>query len=252
MATRARAVAILLIILASGGLVAAGVSALVLSGPLDAGGGSTVPVPTAEMIEQTTAQLAGASAAQGVCYGWRLNDSATTLSQGSNLGPQVPVDADPVRCPRWIEVRAAVTYTSPNSELEDSASVQLVAEGVPVPPVTALDRFGLTTQAFIDDPAWAACRAALALPLLVAESGAASPAPTATAAAPAGAAVPRAGSDFWRARWPHAVGGAALLAGGALLAGIGLVVRAHQQARRRTGTRRTGRPAANQAATGAT
>lgn len=197
------------------------------------GGGTIVPAPSSEMRAETTASLARASAAQGICYGWRLSsEDQTTVSRGSNLGPDAAVDSDPERCPRWIQVEAWVLYTAADSEVSDAAITRITMSGVTTPLTGDLDRFGLTTDAFIDAPDRAICQAALVLPLLAAESGNAPPVPTApptTAPTTTPAALPDAGSDFWRDRWAHVLGGSFLLLVAALVIAIGWFERQHER-----------------------
>jgi hypothetical protein len=212
------------------GVAAAGVVAWLVIAPPSFGDSTLVPAPDAGMATATADQLAKATAAQGVCYGWRLDGPISGNTDGSNLGPGVVVESDPTRCARWVEVRADVTWTSSSSEASDTAFVTIASAGVPAPPASRLDRFGLDTSAFIDEPDWAICQAALALPLLLAESGAVPPAPAPTAAAAAEPA-PRAGSDFWRDRWPFVVGAAILLALAVLAILIGWFERKHQRTR---------------------
>ncbi|HEU4423248.1 MAG TPA: hypothetical protein VFR67_12005 [Pilimelia sp.] len=203
----------------------------------DPGGGTVVPGPSAADSQAAAAQLAQASKRQGVCYGWVLSDSFRTVSRGSNLGDNVPVDSDTGRCGKWVEVRAQVIYEPESSEAADSATVSVV--GSPSlrldPDLTSrLDQLGLAEGAFIDDPGSAICRAALALPLLVAEAGAAKPAP-----APSGVptATPRplaaAGSDFWRDRWLFVVVAGLIGLAALFLMVIGLVERRAQRSARR-------------------
>src|SRR5262245_54415730 len=54
-----------------------------------------VPAPEPSDRASVVTELARASAAQGICYGWRLLsvDSSTPVSVGSNLGDAVPVDS---------------------------------------------------------------------------------------------------------------------------------------------------------------
>lgn len=196
-------------------------------------GGTTVPAPTAAERSDTVPILQRAAQSQGICYGWRLQDGTNVVSVGSNLGEAVAVRDNP-SCPRWVEVVATVNYPPQSSEREDSAQIQVVSVG---DTDTAdlnyvrdgLDRFGLTEKVFIDDPGWAVCRAAVSLPLLVAERGLAGPVPVDTAApAAAPSPLPGAGSDFWRDRWSGL-----LAAAGLLLLGVALLTAGLMQRRRR-------------------
>ncbi|MEW2384077.1 hypothetical protein AB0873_18580 [Micromonospora sp. NPDC047707] len=198
---------------------------------------TVVPPPTATERNDTVPILRQAFESQGICYGWKLQDGYRdddVVSAGSNLGDGVPVENHP-QCPRWVQVRGIVTYTSDSSEAEDYASVAV--QGSPdfeasdlILVQTGLSRFDLTDDAFVDDPGWAVTRAAVTLPLLVAERGAASPEPVDTAAAPADPTpLKDAGSDLWRDRWGWFIGAAALLLITALLVTVGLVLRRRQR-----------------------
>jgi hypothetical protein len=198
-----------------------------------------------ELPRETATELARATAAQGVCFGWQL-DGVGPASRGSNLGGTTAVDSDPGRCPRWVEVWATVTYPPESSEADDSASIGVrTSSNLDVGPnVRArLDRFGLDENAFIDDPQWAIHRAALALPLLTAEAGAAEPAPTPTAPpAAAPRALEPAGSDFWRdRRWFVVAAAAFVLVAVAMTVGGLVAGRARRRAVARPGV--PGRPA---------
>ena len=199
-----------------------------------------VPPPTATQRADTVAILDRASKAQNICYGWQLLEgySRDAVSVGSNLGDNVPVDEDPVRCPRWIKIRATVIYTSESSESDDYASIWVYSSDdlSSIGFLSGLERLGLEDKVFIDDPGWAIARAAVFLPLLAAERELAPPVPLATAApdaSPAPAPLPDAGSDFLRDRWPHLIGVGAFVLVGVLLVAIGLVQR-HRHANRPT------------------
>ncbi|MGN9774946.1 hypothetical protein ACTMS0_04095 [Micromonospora sp. H33] len=197
---------------------------------------NVVPPPTATERTDTVPILRQAFESQGICYGWRLQEGYgdDVVSAGSNLGDGIPVEDHP-QCPRWVQVVAAVTYTSESSELEDytSVTVQGSSDFTPSDLIlmkTALSRFDLTDDAFVDDPGWAVTRAAVTLPLLVAERGAASPEPVDTAAAAADPApLKDAGSDLWRDRWGWLIGAAGLLLITVLLVTVGLVLRRRQR-----------------------
>ncbi len=196
---------------------------------------SVVAPPTATERNDTVPILRQAFESQGICYGWRLEEGYgdDVVSVGSNLGDGVPVEGNP-RCPRWLEVVGDVTYTSASSESNDYAYVSV--EGSPdfddvdlIQVRNGLARFDLDEDAFVDDPGWAATRAAVTLPLLVAERELASPEPVDTAApAAAPARLADAGSDIWRDRSGWLLGAAGLLLLTALLVTVGLVQRRRQ------------------------
>ncbi|MER7888952.1 hypothetical protein ABTX15_03915 [Micromonospora sp. NPDC094482] len=223
----AKAVAIGAVVLVLGGVCLAGALA-------DDDGGTTVLPPIATERADTVPILKRATDAQGICYGWRLTDGSAVVNVGSSLGDGVPAEGDP-RCPRWVQVAAEITYTAESSESEDSALVDVEGSAdldrSDLSTVrTGLARFGLTEDAFLDDPGWAVTRAAVSLPLLVAEVGAASPAPAA-AATPASTPtpLPDAGNDLWRDRWGYLLTAVGLLLLTALLVTVGLVQRRRQR-----------------------
>lgn len=215
------------------GLPFVGCASSVWSSSTSGGSSLDVPKPAGDESTGTVELLARAANAQGVCYGWELRDGGSPVSVGSNLGDGVDV-REQAACPRWIVVRADVTYTPESSESSDSAYVQVVGssdlEYDDLDRIrTGLDRFELDQSVFVDDPGWAVCRAAVALPLLAAENGIVDPVPFATAT-PAGTAatptaLPDAGSDFWRARWSYTILAVVLIVGAAAMITIGVVAR---------------------------
>jgi hypothetical protein len=220
------------------GLIVATMVFFTLTGDND--GSTVVPAPEPAARTETVARLAQASAAQNICYGWRLQSSQGLVSAGSNLGDGATVDGDPVRCPTWIEIQAWVRYTDESSESPDTAAVGVAhSAGIAAPSGRLLERFGLDDNAFIDDPAWAICQAAMLLPLLAAEAGLAEPVPEAATGPQAEPApLPEAGSDFWRARWiSFAIAGFLLLLAGTLLLIARTERRAEQRAQHRVPAR---------------
>ncbi|MGC5017403.1 hypothetical protein [Micromonospora sp. DT47] len=211
------------------GLVVVG---CVVAGLLNGSESTDVPAPAVEERTDTVPILERAEASQGICYGWRLDDGLDVVSVGSNLGDGVSVEDAP-GCPRWVQVVAAVTYTSENSESEDSAYVRITgSDDISGSDLHAIEdglkRFGLPEDAFVDDPGWAVTRAAVMLPLLAVEAGLAEPAPTPTAAAVSPSPLPDAGSDLWRDRWGYLFAAAGLLLLCALLVTVGVVQRRRQ------------------------
>jgi hypothetical protein len=200
---------------------------------LGADNSTAIPAPDATERADTVTLLARASAAQDVCYGWRLRDGyGDEVNTGSNLGDGVPVQSDPVRCRRWIEVIADVTYTSASSELNDwavlrvAATEDLATSGF----VAGLDRLGVDPDAVVDEPGWAVCRAAVFLPLLAAEAGLVPPEPTeAPEPTVTPAALPDTASDLLRDRWPYLLGAVSLSLVTVVLLAIGWFERRHQR-----------------------
>ncbi|MFI6758337.1 hypothetical protein ACIBF5_04225 [Micromonospora sp. NPDC050417] len=199
----------------------------------DGGGGTAVPPPEAAERADTVVLLDDAYRAQGVCYGWDLQGGLLPrVSVGSSLGDGVDVESDPARCRRWVKVVADVTYTSESSESNDHASFWVTSSG-DFPGIdfeTGLTHLGLSPDTFVDDPGWAVCRAAVFLPLLVAEAGAAPavPARTEPTAAPALTPLPDPGNDFWRDRWGYLIGAGGLFGITVILLTVGWFERRHQ------------------------
>lgn len=189
---------------------------------------TVVPAPTSDEAAETARVLAAATGVQGMCYGWNLMNAATyddrSVSRGSSLGPAVAVDSDTTRCREYVEVVARVTYTSASSESSDRATMTVESNSPRVNEsdlTRRLEVMGFTSDAFIEDPGFLIMHAALSLPLVTAESGAATPVPatdpSAASNTPAGA-LPSAGNDFLRDRW-----GFLTFAGGFLLAGLAAI-----------------------------
>ncbi|WP_229398951.1 hypothetical protein [Micromonospora okii] len=202
---------------------------------------TTVPAPAADERAATVPILAQAAASQGICYGWRLeNRSGSVVNLGSNLGDGVPAAENP-SCPRWVEVAATVRYTSESSESQDYAYVEVNGSSdIDLADLYAIEnglgRFGLDSDAFVDEPGWAVCRAAVSLPLLAAEAGLVEPAAARTGAPVATVGpLPDAGSDLWRDRWGFLLATAGLLLVAALLVTVGFVQRGRQRSRPQTG-----------------
>ncbi|WBB78197.1 hypothetical protein O7606_18390 [Micromonospora sp. WMMD882] len=215
------------------------VGVCVAAGIVNDDGGTEVPPPATTERADTVAVLQRNATAQGLCYGWKLQDLGyDEVSVGSNLGDGAPVEGDP-GCPRWIQVVADVRYTSESSESEDSALVRVTgSDDIPQSALwqidAALPRFGLTPDVFVEDPGWAVTRAAVTLPLLAVEAELVAPAATPAAVpAAAPATLPDAGSDFWRDRWAPTLTAAGLLLVTALLVTVGLVQRHRQRRARR-------------------
>ncbi|MFD0785792.1 hypothetical protein ACFQZ8_17960, partial [Micromonospora azadirachtae] len=148
-----------------------------IAGALNGDDDLAVSPPTVTERADTVPILQQAAAAQGICYGWTLQAGADVVSAGSNLGEGVVVEGDP-RCPRWVRVVADVTYVPETSESNDYAYVTVegsadLDQSRLLAVDAGLERFGLTEDAFLDEPGWAVTRAAVSLALLLAEAGAA-------------------------------------------------------------------------------
>ncbi|XTZ13571.1 hypothetical protein ACQSSU_18775 [Micromonospora echinospora] len=220
------------------------VAACAIPAILRQGSTDVVPPPTATERTETVALLQRSAEAQDVCYGWVLEEGSRTISVGSNLGEGTPVD-DP-RCPRWVRVVANVNWTPESSESDDYAFIDVEGSGdfdrtdlflVE----TGLARFGLDDKAFIDDPGWATTRAAVTLPLLLAERGLTDPAPVATAVPDAAPSpLPDTSFDLWRDRWGYFAAVAGLLLITALLFTVGFVQRRKERRTAAEATAATG------------
>ncbi|MGX7825610.1 hypothetical protein ACTG9Q_11010 [Actinokineospora sp. 24-640] len=160
---------------------------------------TTVPALSSQDSADLVARLAEAEEAHGICYGWelrndQLSSDAEVVSSGSSRGVGVPADT----CAKHMTLQAAVSYTDSLSESEDSATITVASSRdltTHQPYSSDLDRMGVTTVAVLEDPAAATGLGALALPLLMVESGAAEPLPLSPAPADA-APISRPGSDF--------------------------------------------------------
>ena len=193
--------------------------AVAVSGPI--GGAEATPILDAAYAEEVAAQLAEATAVQGICYGWQvqIDDDDGTYS-GTELGSSRGVDlaAEHPSCPRFIVFRADLHYTSESSESSDSALFYVWANVGGGPDDEDLRRVGVSGEALLgnkDDLAIA--NAVLALPALVAEHGLAPPVPavgTEGTIPAADRATGRPGSDWIRAYGAFVFLSAALLIGG--------------------------------------
>lgn len=175
--------------------------------------------PDAAELAQT---LAEATAEQRVCYGWQVTvddqsgGGSGGLESGSSAGPGAPLDRR--SCPRWVVLEGSVVYTSESSESEDDAGLA-IASNLPRPPtVGQLEELGYGAGSLLgesDDQAIIDMTGAL--PLLVAETGAAPYIPFEPPAQPIPASDrPDAGpgSDWLRNYWwvlPLGLGGAVAL-----------------------------------------
>jgi hypothetical protein len=129
--------------------------------------------------------LAEATAAQGVCYGWRIevSDFAGTeggLEAGSNFGPGTPLDRSRTECREglFVELVGDIVYTSETSESEDSAAWDIESNLEDAPDIDEVEALGYDTGDLLgDDNDLAIINAAGALPQLVAEHGQAEPVP---------------------------------------------------------------------------
>ena len=192
---------------------------MAVSGPI--GGAEARPILDAAHAEEVAAQLAEATAVQGICYGWQvqIDDDDDTYS-GTELGSSrgVGLPAEHPSCPRFMVFRADLRYTSESSESSDSALFYVFANVGGGPDEEDLRRVGISGEALLGDKDdLAIANAVLALPALVAEHGLAPPVPAVSTEGTipaADRATGRPGSDWVRAYGAFILLSAALLVGG--------------------------------------
>ncbi len=185
-----------------------------------------LPVLDQRDAEELAAELAEATAVQGICYGWdvTVHDEEAKASRadiGSSRGVGLPVQD--VSCPRWMVFEATLTYTPSNSETEDSATFRVWTNLAGAPYEPELRRVGITGGALLGpDDDLAVVNATLALPALAAELRLAPPVPL----EPTVADIPEAdrptgkpGSDWTRSYGHFLVLSVLLVVGGATWAG---------------------------------
>lgn len=186
-------------------LAAALAAVLALAGAAPAAAEPLLEPEDATDLAQT---LAEAQAEQGVCYGWAVDVDALGTDAGSSIaGPGQPLQPDPAQCPKgYVSLRGVIDYTSEYEEAEDSADVRIESSLPSAPSVRDLEDLGLSVDDLLgeqDDKALFDMVGAL--PLLVAESGAApyvayEPAPPDVPATDRPTNQP--GSDFFRTAGP--------------------------------------------------
>lgn len=181
-----------------------------------------LPILDPPDAEELAAELAEATAVQGICYGWKVTvhdeeTGSTTVDAGSSRG--VGAVDDP-SCRRRMIFEADLTYTPSDSESEDSASFWVTSNIGGAPYESELRRVGITGEDLLgskDD--LAVINATLALPALAAEMGLAPPLPlepNAEGIPPADGPTGQPGSD-----WTRSFGHFVLLAVVLVLGGLG-------------------------------
>lgn len=206
------------------GMAVAAVAAMLLAPPASA---DVVFDPVD--AEGLAAELAEATAAQDVCYGWtvRIDDQGSGVdsgvSTGSSFGAGVSLQDPPARsCTTLVEFVADITYTGESSESADSARFAVIS--IPSGPTTEdledldLVDSGALTGEEVDD---AVGRAVTALPRLAAEAGIAPPLiaePQSSAPPDVGGLSDDPGSDYLRRAGGLLAFGAVLLVGGVAFA----------------------------------
>jgi hypothetical protein len=163
-------------------------------------------------------ELADAQAEQGVCYGWEVKGDVESTGSSTG-GPDVPLAADATSCPRgFVRFSADVVYECSSCDNGDQVYVDIDAS-VPDPPtMDDMAELGYGSGDLAgDEDDQALIDMVGALPLLVAESGAAAPVPLERTAVPGADRPTRSpGSDVLRTVAPVA-GVAAVV----LLLGVG-------------------------------
>ncbi len=192
-----------------------------------AGAAALTLLPAAD-AEELAATLAEAEAVQGVCFSWyiEIEDSSGSglsgIEAGSSRGGPGEWLTEDSGCEKYALLSGGIRYTSESSESEDSAGITVDSNlGEPVS-TGGLSRLGLDADDLLggnDDVALT--NMVGALPLLVAETGAApfipyeaNTQPLLAGEAPTGTP----GSDWWRKFWPYVLVAAVLC----LLAGCGI------------------------------
>ncbi|GAA4862309.1 hypothetical protein [Saccharopolyspora cebuensis] len=138
--------------------------------------GPLLPPFTPTDGRELAAELAEAERAHGICFGWELHDGNTDdpPEQGSSRGPGTDAES----CARWAEVRATVAW----DHLSYDGAVDLVVAASPdlrpLPSVEDFTGVGVTGERLVEHPIGTTGQAAMALPLLLVETGALPPVPT--------------------------------------------------------------------------
>ena len=157
-------------------VTAAMTTVLVLGGVGPAG---AVPILDNADATELAQALAEATEDQDVCYGWKVTvydygGGSDGVDEGSSLG--VGQSANQAECPKWVVFEAILTYTSPASEAEDSATFSVRSNVPGGPSSTDLREAGISEAGLLganDDQVVA--DATLLLPALMAEHGLADP-----------------------------------------------------------------------------
>lgn len=182
--------------------------------------------------------LADAEGVQGVCYGWGVTvEDPTGEFAGEELGSSRDGPgsiASLGACERYVLLTGRVTYTSETSEFEDSADVNVETNLEPPVGADALERLGLGAERLLEESDDENLTSMVeALPLLVAETGAAPFVPfepRTTPLPPEERPTGTPGSDWLRTYWPALV---LMVLGGLLAAGLLVALVLHLLRRRR-------------------
>ncbi|RCW40131.1 hypothetical protein DFQ14_11210 [Halopolyspora algeriensis] len=160
--------------------------------------GQPIPRFSAADSRRLSQALSDSEERYGICFGWKLTDGSkdaagsydpdsgqeaesdppSSFDRGSSRGPTTPAST----CPRWVEARVTVAYTSESSEdwsgveLEVAGSDNFESYELPFDNNSFAD-LGIDAETFIDQPVTTTGHAALALPLLMTENGTLDPKP---------------------------------------------------------------------------
>ena len=163
------------------------------------------PLLAAEDAADVANDLADAQEEQGICYGWVATINGLPTDVGSSTGgPGTPIDM--AACAKgFAQLEASISYACDTCEGEDSASVSVASNLPDAPTQQDFERLGLNAGDLTgDNDDTVLVQMIGALPLLVAESGAARPValevPEQVPATDRATGTP--GSDFLRQRWP--------------------------------------------------
>ena len=146
---------------------------------------SAMAVPVLEEGDATELanQLAEATEAQGVCYGWSVAVEDQTggpsgVDEGSNLGPDVPVPAQDPACERRVVLQGQVVYTCESCEAEDASVADVQASFPAAPTLADVEALGFDDAALKnDDGDTVLVNMVGALPLLTASDPSVEPVP---------------------------------------------------------------------------
>lgn len=212
-------------------LIVVGVSVVGFLSNISWGTDPAAPVLLTRSNEQTLSDdLAQATRYQNICYGWdvTLHDYYSDRggsTHGSNQGGGTRLDTS--RCDRWVEFQAVVTWTSSSNSSPDSARYRFRSSAsLDTSSLTKkqLESVGFDLDRLTSDPAIATENVMEALPLLMAQSGAAPPLPVDQSEGNGKRVVDPvpANSDTWRnGKYLIIFGGIAILAAiGCLVVGL--------------------------------
>lgn len=140
--------------------------------PSDHHGGPAIQHFTESEAQQLATELAKQEELHDVCFGWKLTDGYTNRSeQGSSRGAHVPANT----CQRWVEAEVIVALDSGDDD--DAADIKVTGSSnfTSLPDVHDFPALGITGDVLVADPVSGTGHVALAVPMLLVESGQLSP-----------------------------------------------------------------------------